>query len=120
MADEGSSSRKRKRAKRRGTNKSKVSTNNLPDATEPTSQDIVVSASSDGKKTLRVSGSSSFLDKVRLLLENYHHFLNSCCWGKFEDCNYNCIHCCWVMVQMRARLSGGHFRMLNEKLYTCT
>jgi hypothetical protein len=20
---------------------------------------------------------------------------------------------------MRARLSGGHFRMLNEKLYTC-
>lgn len=21
---------------------------------------------------------------------------------------------------MRARLSGGHFRMINEKLYTCT
>ncbi|XVF16335.1 hypothetical protein REPUB_Repub10bG0022600 [Reevesia pubescens] len=23
-------------------------------------------------------------------------------------------------MQMRARLAGGHFRMLNEKLYTCT
>lgn len=23
------------------------------------------------------------------------------------------------ILQMRARLSGGHFRMLNEKLYTC-
>jgi len=22
--------------------------------------------------------------------------------------------------QMRARLLGGHFRMINEKLYTCT
>ncbi|KAJ6423961.1 hypothetical protein OIU84_024855 [Salix udensis] len=22
--------------------------------------------------------------------------------------------------KMRARLSGGHFRMINEKLYTCT
>ncbi|XP_008458813.1 ribosomal RNA-processing protein 8 isoform X2 [Cucumis melo] len=84
MADEGRSSKKRKRAKRRGTDKNKDSTYNLPDATELSSQDIVVSSSSDGKKTQRVSGSSSFLDK------------------------------------MRARLSGGHFRMLNEKLYTCT
>lgn len=24
------------------------------------------------------------------------------------------------LSQMRARLSGGHFRMINEKLYTCT
>lgn len=120
MGDEGRSSKKRKRAKRRGTDKNKDSTYNLPDATELSSQDIVVSSSSDGKKTQRVSGSSSFLDKVRLLLENYHRFLNSCFWGKFKDCNYNCIHCCWVMMQMRARLSGGHFRMLNEKLYTCT
>lgn len=23
-------------------------------------------------------------------------------------------------TQMKARLSGGHFRMLNEKLYTCS
>lgn len=84
MADEGRSSKKRKRAKRRGADKNKDSTSNLPHATQPSSQDIVVSAPSDGKKSQRVSGSSSFLDK------------------------------------MRARLSGGHFRMLNEKLYTCT
>ncbi|XP_038889651.1 ribosomal RNA-processing protein 8 [Benincasa hispida] len=83
MADEGRSSKKRKRAKRRGSNKNKDSTNNLPDTTAPSRQDIVVSPSSDGKSQ-KVSGSSSFLDK------------------------------------MRARLSGGHFRMLNEKLYTCT
>ncbi|WJX28836.1 25S rRNA (adenine(645)-N(1))-methyltransferase [Trifolium repens] len=24
------------------------------------------------------------------------------------------------LEKMRARLSGGHFRMINEKLYTCT
>ncbi|CAK9308855.1 unnamed protein product [Citrullus colocynthis] len=84
MADEGRSSKKRKREKRRGADKNKDSTSNLPHATQPSSQDIVVSAPSDGKKAQRVSGSSSFLDK------------------------------------MRARLSGGHFRMLNEKLYTCT
>lgn len=69
MADEGRSSKKRKRAKRRGADKNKDSTSNLPHATQPSSQDIVVSAPSDGKKSQRVSGSSSFLDKVRLLLE---------------------------------------------------
>ncbi|XP_023553583.1 ribosomal RNA-processing protein 8-like [Cucurbita pepo subsp. pepo] len=69
MVGEGRSSKKRKRAMRRGADKS---------------QDIVVSGSSDATKSQRLSGSSSFLDK------------------------------------MRARLSGGHFRMLNEKLYTCT
>lgn len=25
-----------------------------------------------------------------------------------------------LLEKMRARLSGGHFRMINEKLYTCT
>ncbi|KAK8949249.1 Ribosomal RNA-processing protein 8 [Platanthera zijinensis] len=25
-----------------------------------------------------------------------------------------------MLIQMRLRLSGGHFRMLNEKLYTCS
>ncbi|KAG6602415.1 Ribosomal RNA-processing protein 8, partial [Cucurbita argyrosperma subsp. sororia] len=69
MVGEGRSSKKRKRAMRRGADKN---------------QDIVVSGSSDAPKSQRLSGSSSFLDK------------------------------------MRARLSGGHFRMLNEKLYTCT
>lgn len=67
MADEGRSSKKRKRAKRRGADKSKNLTNNLADATKPSSRDVVASGSSDGTTSQRVSGSSSFLDKVRLL-----------------------------------------------------
>ncbi|XP_023549841.1 ribosomal RNA-processing protein 8-like [Cucurbita pepo subsp. pepo] len=84
MADEGRANKKRKRAKRRRSDRNKDFTDSIPDATETSGQDIVVSTSSDGKNSRRASGSSSFLDK------------------------------------MRARLSGGHFRMLNEKLYTCT
>lgn len=69
MADEGRSSRKRKRAKRRGADKTKNFANNMADSNRPSSKkDIVVSGSSDGRKFQRVSGSSSFLDKVRLLL----------------------------------------------------
>lgn len=66
MADESRSSKKRKRGKRRGPGKNKDSTNNIPDVTKPHSQDVVVSGSSDGTISQRVSGSSSFLDKVRI------------------------------------------------------
>ena len=54
MVGEGRSSKKRKRAMRRGADKS---------------QDIVVSGSSDATKSQRLSGSSSFLDKVRLIFK---------------------------------------------------
>lgn len=36
--------------------------------------------------------------------------------------NYTIIHISLTLsinVQMKAKLRGGHFRMLNEKLYTC-
>ena len=70
MADEGRSNKKRKRAKRRRSDRNKDFTDSIPDATETSGQDIVVSTSSDGKNSRRASGSSSFLDKVRLLSES--------------------------------------------------
>lgn len=81
----GDLSRKRKRANRRRLNKEKTNQTNCK-----AEKDAIVDAKSKStvpakrSKSQKLSGSSSFLDK------------------------------------MRARLAGGHFRMINEKLYTCT
>lgn len=53
-----------------------------------------------------------FLDLVHTLL-----FFNEYCYSKILLKTFFFF---FDEVQMKARLSGGHFRMLNEKLYTCT
>lgn len=83
-------SRKRKRARRRSNKVSNYKENSSQvevikkEEQEEEEEGIQPSASAKRRKSLSLSNSSNFLDK------------------------------------MRARLSGGHFRMINEKLYTCT
>lgn len=76
-----------------------------------------VTASSGSGSPIKSSSksTSSFLDKVRA--QNSNNLLkvmklDLLCWFTY-------IILIFLIGQMKARLSGGYFRMINEKLYTC-
>jgi len=87
-----------KKRKRRGSQKGKEEKQTIP---------------SPSAKRTKLKESSTFLEKV-LHNQNTTFYLINLCFFFLGLMRIVCLS------QMRARLSGGHFRMINEKLYTCT
>ena len=116
MEDRGEASRKRKRARRR---RGKSEEHNKPSHLNKTACEAQLQEEEDDssmpKKSQGFSKTSNFLEKVStflvlvyILKRNSTFLINIYIYIYIDD------------MQMKARLSGGHFRMLNEKLYTCT
>jgi uncharacterized membrane protein YcjF (UPF0283 family) len=138
---EGKRSKKRKRAKRLKFQNEKDDSAAVEEIDErKEEEESAACAFAKRPKSQGLSKSSTFLEKVRillsLLLRIHRKTLVLCQKNIFLIFNYyQYIYIYFMIVidlnhfivviilnnwQMRARLSGGHFRMINEKLYTCT
>ncbi|KAF8399783.1 hypothetical protein HHK36_015653 [Tetracentron sinense] len=110
---------KRKRPRRRRAEK--YPKNNLSKVEiqeEKEEESVAPLLKSKRRKSDGLSNSNTFLDKVSLSLSlSFLRFISLLVRTRNYFRLRNPSH---MNVQMRARLSGGHFRMINERLYTCS